>query len=429
MNKTIFLVSVIITGLILDFYTSFAFKKVFENRAIPYFFWGFHIIYYIIFLYGMFYGNSSDFWRKFTLISLAVLYIPKILIVFFLFIEDIIRGFQKLFGFSVASESGLPSRRKFISQLALGLSAIPFLSVIHGVIFGKYNFRVINQSIEFDDLPDEFDGFTITQISDIHSGSFDDKKKIEYAIDLINEQQSDLFLFTGDIVNNSASEMKPWIDTFKKIKAPYGKMSVMGNHDYGIYRKFSENDEENEQLREKNIQELYGVHDKLGFDLLLNENRQILKNGQSINIIGVENWGASPHFPKKGNLKKAAENIKDKEFNVLMSHDPSHFDFEKAQYMSEEDEKNAHDEKPIIEFEKNIQLTLAGHTHGAQMGIEIPGFKWSPVKYFYPKWAGLYNEAGKFLYVNRGFGFLAFPGRIGIWPEITVLTLKKKKVA
>ncbi|MFV0238006.1 MAG: metallophosphoesterase [Flavobacteriales bacterium] len=322
--------------------------------------------------------------------------------------------------------SELPARRKFISQLALGIATIPFLGVLHGIIVGKYNFRVLYKTLYFDDLPDEFDNFTITQISDIHSGSFDNKEKIEYAIDLINEQKSDLFLFTGDMVNNLASEMTPWIDTFKKIEAPYGKMSVMGNHDYGIYGRFSENEVENKRLKKENLEALYDVHQKIGFDLLRNENRSIQKNDQKINIIGVENWGASSYFPKKGNLRKATENIKDNEFNILMSHDPSHFDFKKAHYRSESDRKKAHDEKPIIEFEKKIHLTLAGHTHGAQVGIEIPGIKWSPVKYFYPKWAGLYEEKGRYLYVNRGFGFIGFPGRVGMWPEITVLKLKKK---
>ncbi len=427
MNKQIFLGSVIFTGVILDVYTFFAFKRAFDSKFVSYAYWSFHVLYYTIFLYGMRYGKDEDFWRKSILISLAVLYIPKAFIAFFLIIEDVGRLLSKGYSsFKREEPSAFPSRRKFVSQLALGIATIPFLGVIYGVLFGKYNFRVIHKTLYFDDLPNEFDGFTITQISDIHSGSFDNKKKIEYAIDLINEQKSDLFLFTGDIVNNLASEMIPWIDTFKKIKAPYGKMAVMGNHDYGLYGRFSKDAEENKRLRKKNREELYDIHKKIGFDLLLNENRQIVKKGQTINVIGVENWGASRYFPKRGNLKKATENIGYKEFNILMSHDPSHFDFKKAHYRSKADQEKAHNEKSVIEFEKKIHLTLSGHTHGAQMGIEIPGLKWSPVKYIYPKWAGLYEEAGRYLYVNRGFGFLAFPGRIGIWPEITVLKLKKR---
>ncbi len=234
MNRQTFLGSVIIAGFLLDVYTFFAFKRAFDSKLIPYIYWGFHILYYALFLYGMFYGKDEDFWRKFSLISLTLLYIPKIFIAFFLIIEDVFRLFSKGYTSLAEGSSEFPSRRKFISQLALGVAAIPFLSVLHGIIIGKYNFRVISKTLYFDDLPDEFDDFTITQISDVHSGSFDDKEKIEYAIDLINKQKSDLFLFTGDIVNNLASEMTPWIDIFKKIEAPYGKMSVMSKHEYRI---------------------------------------------------------------------------------------------------------------------------------------------------------------------------------------------------
>ena len=426
MNREFFLGFVILVGFFLDVYTYFAFKRAFDTKLVTYFYWGFHLLYYVVFLYGFFYGKDKDFWRQFTLISLTVLYIPKIIITFFLLLEDIFRVFSKGYS-SIKNEDAIfPSRRKFISQIAIGLAALPFLGVLHGIIIGKYNFRVIRKTLYFDDLPQEFDGFTLTQISDIHSGSFDNKEKIEYAIDLINEQKSDLFLFTGDIVNNLASEMTPWIDTFKKIKAPYGKMSVMGNHDYGVYGRFSEDEEEHKRLKKQNLEEVHRIHEKIGFDLLLNENRQIEKNGKSINIIGVENWGASQHFPKRGNLKEATNTISKNGFNILMSHDPSHFDFKEAHYHSDLDKKKAHHEKPIVKFDKKMHLTLSGHTHGAQLGIEIPGIKWSPVKYFYPKWAGLYEEAGRYLYVNRGFGFLAFPGRIGMWPEITVIELKKK---
>ncbi len=426
MNRQVFLNSIIILGLLLDIYVFFAFKKAFNSKIVPFVYWGFHILYYIIFTYGMFYGKNEDFWRKFTLISLTLLYIPKIFIALFLFVEDITQIISSLYSGIKGDPLSIPSRRKFISQLAIGLASIPFLGVLYGVTFGKYNFRVIRKTLFFDDLPSEFDGFTITQISDIHSGSFeDDKQKIEYAIDLINEQQSDLFLFTGDLVNNIASEMTPWIETFKKIKAPYGKMSVMGNHDYGMYGRFSDDEEENNRLRRQNLHDFYAVHKALGFDLLRNESRSIEKGEQKINIVGVENWGASAYFPKKGNLKEATQTVGKNEFNILMSHDPSHFDFKEAQYRSAKDRKKAHDEKPIIEFEKKMHLTLSGHTHGAQMGIEIPGFKWSPVQYFYKKWAGLYEEAGRYLYVNRGFGFLGFPGRIGMWPEITVFELRK----
>jgi predicted MPP superfamily phosphohydrolase len=276
---------------------------------------------------------------------------------------------------------------------------------------GKYRYRVVNHTLEFDDLPAAFDGFTITQISDIHSGSFDNKKKLEYGIDLINKQESDVILFTGDLVNNQAKEMEPWIESFKKLKAPMGKYSILGNHDYGDYMTWP-----SQEAKEANMQRLYEIHEELGFRLLRNESVKLQKlalsgveaAGASIDLLGVENWGKG--FGQYGDLKKTAANLSDQSFKILMSHDPSHFDEE------------------VKKFSQFIHLTLSGHTHGMQFGIEIQGFiKWSPASLRYPKWAGLYEELGRYLYVNRGFGFLAFPGRVGIWPEITVLKLKRKK--
>lgn len=425
MKKTTFLTFAVISAFLIDFYISIAFKKAFDNKLIFYGYWVIHIIYYILLGYGIFFGKSSTDWGKFILISLAVLYIPKIFIFLFLILEDIGRVFVGLYSLT-QPKPYFPERRKFISQVALAVASVPFAAVIHGIIFGKYDFRVIRQVIYFKDLPSEFDGFTITQISDIHSGSFDNPEKVAYGIDMINQQDTDMFVFTGDLVNNDAVEMLPYMDLFKKIrKHPYGNFSIMGNHDYGEYKPFSTDKFENERLKIKNHELLLKIHQQLGFDLLLNEHRVITKNGQSINLVGVENWGASEHFPKRGNLQKATEGIDNNSFNVLLSHDPSHFDFKEALFKTEI-EKRQSKEKPVVKFEKMMHLTLSGHTHGAQMGIEIPGFKWSPVKYFYDKWAGLYEEAGRYLYVNRGFGFLGFPGRVGIWPEITVLELRKK---
>lgn len=322
-----------------------------------------------------------------------------------MFGEDIIRFLTGTFQSVSGNSEGnfLPERRKFVSQTALVLSAIPFLGILHGVLIGKYRYRVVNHTLEFDDLPEEFDGFTITQISDIHSGSFDNKKKLEYGVDLVNQQESDIILFTGDLVNNQAKEMEPWIDTFKKLKAPMGKYSILGNHDYGDYITWPSQD-----AKKANMENLYAIQEQLGFKLLRNENVKLQKGGATIDLIGVENWGKG--FAQHGDLDKAVENLADQSFKILMSHDPSHFD---------EEVKN---------FSQFIHLTLSGHTHGMQFGIEIPGFiKWSPVSWRYPKWAGLYEELGRYLHVNRGFGFLAFAGRVGIWPEITVLKLKKRQ--
>ncbi|WP_237563200.1 metallophosphoesterase [Algoriphagus kandeliae] len=330
--------------------------------------------------------------------------IPKLIILTFLFGEDILRVSTGAFQSIAGSREGdfLPDRRKFLNQTALALAAIPFVGILHGVLIGKYRYRVIRHTLEFDDLPEEFDGFTITQISDIHSGSFDDRKKLEYGVDLINQQGSDVILFTGDLVNNRSEEMEPWIETFKKLHAPLGKYSILGNHDYGDYMSWP-----SQEAKAANLQHLFQIQEELGFKLLRNESVQIQKGNSSIDLIGVENWGKG--FAQYGDLAKAAANLTKESFKILMSHDPSHFDEE------------------VKSFAHHIHLTLSGHTHGMQFGIEIPGFiKWSPASLRYPKWAGLYEELGRYLHVNRGFGFLAFPGRVGIWPEITVLELRRK---
>jgi uncharacterized protein len=320
--------------------------------------------------------------------------------------EDILRGifsvYQKVSGANDTLH--VPSRRKFVSQIALGLAAIPFASLLYGMYKGKYNFRVLNYTLHFDDLPDAFDGYRITQISDIHSGSFDNKEKIEYAIDLINEQKSDVLMFTGDMVNNKASEMLPWKSTFAKLQAKDGKFSVLGNHDYGDYVDWSSKEE-----KKQNLEDLKTIQKEIGFDLLLNESRYLEKNGERIAVVGVENWGKGG-FKKAGDLKKASSQISPNDFKILMSHDPSHWDEE------------------VVNDDYHYHLTLSGHTHGMQFGIEIPGWiKWSPVKWRYKQWAGIYESLDQYLNVNRGFGYLGYPGRVGIWPEITVIELKKGK--
>ena len=346
---------------------------------------------------------------KMTMITLGVLLLvllPKLILTFILLLEDIFRIFSgtisKVSGST--ADSFLPERRKFVSQIALGLAAIPFSSLIYGMTLGKYNYKVIKQQIFFPDLPDAFDGFKITQISDVHSGSFDNPEKINYAIDLINEQESDMILFTGDIVNTHAKEMLPWIDNFNRIKKyQYGKYSVLGNHDYGEYV-----DWKTEKDKDANFEAIKGLYGKIGFKLMLNEHTYIQKGRDKIALVGVENWGVK--FKKAGDLHKASEGLTKEEFKILMSHDPSHWDAE------------------VNKHPKDFHLMLSGHTHGLQFGIEIPGFfKWSPAQYVYEQWAGLYEKAGKYIYVNRGFGFHAYPGRVGIMPEISVIELKKGK--
>jgi predicted MPP superfamily phosphohydrolase len=346
---------------------------------------------------------------KMTMITLGLLLlvlIPKLILTLVLFFEDIYRvlsgTISKISGNT--TDSFIPERRKFVSQIALGIAAIPFSSLIYGMTFGKYNYKVITQQIFFPDLPDAFDGFKITQISDVHSGSFDNPEKINYAIDLINEQESDMILFTGDIVNTHAKEMLPWIETFNRIKKhEFGKYSVLGNHDYGEYV-----DWKTAQEKDQNFHDIKSLYGKIGFNLMLNEHTYIKKGNDKIALVGVENWGVK--FKKAGDLHKASEGLSKEEFKILMSHDPSHWDAE------------------VNKHPKDFHLMLSGHTHGLQFGIEIPGFfKWSPAQYVYEQWAGLYEKAGKYIYVNRGFGFHAYPGRVGIMPEITVIELKKGK--
>jgi hypothetical protein len=333
------------------------------------------------------------------------LLIGKIILTLFMFGEDVSRfliaGYQILVPPSTSS-FGLSSRRLFLSQIALGIAAIPFASLLYGMYQGKYNYKVLKYSLYFEDLPEAFDRYRITQISDIHSGSFDNKKKIEYAVGLINEQESDTILFTGDLVNNLAVEMDPWISVFSKIEAKDGVFSILGNHDYGDYVAW-----ESDKARLDNVQAVKNVHSKMGWDLLLNEHRFIQKGGQRIALVGVENWG-SGGFKKLGDLDLAGRGLSPEEFKILLSHDPSYW------------------QEKIKSDPNNYQLTLSGHTHGMQFGIEIPGwFKWSPIQYRYENWAGIYEEFGRYINVNRGFGYLAYPGRVGIWPEISVIELRK----
>lgn len=329
--------------------------------------------------------------------------VPKLAVLPFLIIEDFVRTIQGVYSyFSVKNiQQFLPERRKIISQLALSIAAIPLTGIIYGLIKGKYDYRVHRVKLTFKDLPESFHGFTITQLSDIHSGSFDDPVAVQRGIDITNAQKSDLIVFTGDLVNNHANEMAPWIDHFSQLTAPHGKYSILGNHDYGDYILW-----ESQKAKEENLENLKNVHQKIGFQLLLNEHQFIEKNGEKIALVGVENWGAKG-FVKHGDLNKASDNLENDVFKVLLSHDPSHWD------------------AIVLDHDKHFHLTLSGHTHGMQFGIEIPGFKWSPVKFLYPQWAGAYEKKNKFIYVNRGFGFLAFPGRVGILPEITVIELIK----
>ncbi|RAJ02409.1 hypothetical protein LX64_03422 [Chitinophaga skermanii] len=342
-----------------------------------------------------------------ALVVLAV--VPKLVTVPILFVEDIFR-----FGATASSWIGhqfshdgqgtvFASRVPLVSAIALALSAIPFIGILYGISRGKYNYRVHKVTLEFDHLPDAFDGFKITQLSDVHAGSFDNAKAVKKGIALANAQHSDIIVFTGDMVNNVATEMEPWVDVFAELKAPMGKYSILGNHDYGDYVHWKSAD-----AKAANLLKLEEIHAATGFKLLKNDGLMLEKGEEKIALLGVENWGQRG-FAQYGDLQLAQSSVDPHSFKILLSHDPSHWHGE------------------VIPGEHNIQLMLAGHTHGMQFGIEMFGWKWSPSKYIYPQWAGIYENNQQFLYVNRGFGFLGFPGRVGIMPEISVITLKKKR--
>ncbi|WP_158799490.1 metallophosphoesterase [Pedobacter sp. L105] len=334
--------------------------------------------------YGM------DLFFKIVSHVVLTLFASELVLVIVLFIGDIYRLITGT------------ARNSYWVDTAFILFLLTILLFIYGMIVGKYNYRVIKHVLHFDELPENFNGFTILQISDVHAGSFNNPAAVQRGINMIKAQQADLFVFTGDLVNNKAEEIKPWISYFSQIKAPYGQFSILGNHDYGDYVKWN-----TETEKKANLQQLKVYHQELGFKLLLDTHVEIKKDGQHIILAGVENWGVG--FGERGDLKKAMENTSVSDFKVLLSHDPTHW------------------EAQVKQSPANIQLTLAGHTHGMQFGIEAFGIKWSPVKFRYNHWAGLKTENGRTLNINRGFGFIGFSGRVGIWPEITVIELRKTR--
>ena len=402
---------VIVVFLLIEIYAFQAFKTASKNG---WFTKSYIIINSLVFI-NLFYRifnvylkdlDYSDQYYNFLSIPFALFFTLfgfKLILISFLFFEDILRLIASTYKFFFSpTESFLIDRRGFLSKIALLIASIPIPFVLHGIFKGRYNYKVYNYDLNFEDLPKEFDGYQITHISDIHSGSLNNIKSVEYAVELINEQNSDLILFTGDIVNNRADELDVWKNTLSKIEANDGKYSVLGNHDYGDYVNWKF-----EHEKKDNFEKLLKIQNEMGFNLLMNENINIKRNQQSISLIGVENWGKG-RFKKKGDIDTACNGLNENDFKIVMSHDPSHWD------------------EILKNHNTHFHLTLSGHTHGMQFGIEIPGWiKWSPAKWAYKHWAGLYNENKQFLNVNRGFGVLGFPGRVGIPPEISVITLKK----
>jgi len=391
--------------LLLSGYAGQALRTLTPSRWLMGLYWGCCVLVFLN-LNWQFFGISDaqkESARNYALGFYIILFVFQSLVVAFLTIEDITRVLRAVIAFFVPELGPVwVGRRKFISRLALGLAALPVAGLIYGIFRGRYNYKVLRYELAFEDLPEQFDGFQLTQISDLHCGSFDNYKRVQYGIDLVNEQRSDVILFTGDLVNNRADELQKWQSLFGTLTAKHGVYSVLGNHDYGDYVPWNSPED-----KTANFNRLLEIQEQMGFHLLRNTHKLIEKQGQSIAIVGVENWGAGG-FKKKGDLNKALNGLQADSFKILLSHDPSHWQLK------------------VKDARVHIPLTLSGHTHGMQFGIEIPGkFKWSPVQWRYPYWAGMYQENNKYLNVNRGFGYLAYPGRFGIWPEISVITLKK----
>jgi predicted MPP superfamily phosphohydrolase len=354
---------------------------------------------------------AADFFpgesRRILVVGIVMIYFSKVFGVLTLLIDDIFRAGQWLYGkifpqyiSEKPSGEGI-TRSEFISKTSLLAVAVPLTTFGIGIATGAHNYRVRRKTISLPNLPSSFDGIRIGQLSDIHSGSFFSKPGVKRGIDLLLGEKPDVVFFTGDLVNDEASEVADYKDLFSKVKAPLGVYSILGNHDYGDYKRWRSPEDRN-----KNLADLIQSQKEMGWDILLNENRTLKVDGEEIAIIGIENWGAG-RFSKHGDLKKAYAGTEEKPVKLLLSHDPSHWDAQVRPQFSD------------------IDVTFAGHTHGFQFGVEIGDFRWSPSKFIYKQWADLHQEANQYLYVNRGFGFIGYPGRIGILPEITIIELKK----
>lgn len=406
---------IILIMLALDFYVFQAVRTISQNatsktRFILFsIYWGISILSVLGFLFFVF--TDSPFlgkrFRTYLFASITGIVFAKMIAIIFLIADDIRRAIQwiasKIFLSRQEGEifQATPiARSAFLSWMGMAAGTVLFGSLLQG-FSNKYNYHVRKVKLHFPNLPKNFRGLKIVQISDIHSGSFTNKKEVEHGVSLVMEQQADLILFTGDLVNDRAEEMDEYKEVFNKIQAPLGVFSTLGNHDYGDYVSWPIKG----MTKAENLELVKKAHADMGWRLLMNEHIAIEKNGESFALIGIENWSAKARFPKHGRLDLAYPGAEKYPFKILMSHDPSHWDAEvRPQY-------------------SDIDLTLSGHTHGMQFGVEIPGFKWSPIQYVYKQWAGLYESENQKLYVNRGFGFIGYPGRVGIMPEITVFEL------
>jgi len=401
--------------LLLDLYFFQAVKNVSQNlspraKTIIYaLYWSITILAvvgFLLFVYTeqQFFGKKI---RTYLFAMIVGLFLAKITALVFFLVDDLRRGIQWLAGklfFNNTDMDGMSgdgiSRSTFLSWLGIAAGTTLFGSLVYGFT-NQYKYQIKRVKLAFDNLPEAFKGLKIIHISDVHSGSFMDKKAVQHGVEMIMKENADLILFTGDLVNDKATEMENYIDVFDKLKAPMGVFSTLGNHDYGDYVQWPINGVSKEQ----NLINLQKVHADMGWRLLMNEHVVLEKNAEQIALIGIENWSNKARFPKHGRMDLAHAGTEKYPFKILMSHDPSHWDAQvKKDYA-------------------DVDLMLSGHTHGMQFGVELPGFKWSPVQYMYPQWAGLYESEKQKLYVNRGFGFIGYPGRVGQLAEITVIEL------
>lgn len=350
------------------------------------------------------YKYSANF-RNWVITGIVATYFSKTVGIIFLLVDDLQRGVRWVASFfQKDTQSTLPgemiSRSEFLSKTALIASAIPAGAFAYGIISGAHDYRVRRLTLKLPNLPSSFDGIKIGQLSDIHSGSFWNKTAVKGGVEMLLNEKPDVVFFTGDLVNNETSEVREYIDVFNKVRAPLGVFSITGNHDYGDYKSWI-----SKEAKAKNFNDLIEAHKLLGFDVLLNENRFLEQGGEKLAIVGVENWGT--RFSKHGKLDVAYQGAEEAAVKLLLSHDPTHWDAE------------------IRPGYKDIAVTFSGHTHGAQFGVNIGDFTWTPVQHVYKQWGGLYQEDNQYLYVNRGFGYIGYPGRVGMPPELTIIELKR----
>jgi uncharacterized protein len=379
------------------------------RETIHWAYWGVTISFVTPFLISIFFGLGfqSVFFRRFLLPCFVINFTAKLFAALFLLLDDIVRALRFIFRQVVPVSASGPStntsisRSAFLSKTAMIAAAVPVLTIGYGIIYGAHDYRVRRVTIKLPHLPRAFHGLRIGQLSDIHSGSFFDKAAVKRGVAMLLHEKADIIFFTGDLVNNTADELDAYIDVFDKVKAPLGVYSTLGNHDYGDYVHWT-----SFSAKQKNYQAMCTAHQQLGWQLLMNDHKLITQGSDQLAVLGVENWGTGG-FPRYGRLDQAYCGTEDVPVKLLLSHDPSHWDAQiRPQY-------------------PDIDITFSGHTHGGQLGIEVDSFKWSPVQYRYKQWAGLYQEGAQYLYVNRGYGYIGYPGRIGILPEITIMELEK----